>query len=97
LTIKLALPWRRINRKFWWCSDVGSAVRLTEGWFASKSGYQEVLLSPNLGPFGTAREAMGAWEARWPEYKKIRDGKLSEDDSARNQGAGFVIEGYKRS
>ena len=71
LTTKLSLPWRRINRKFWWCSDVGSATKRSEGWFVSKSGYQEVLLEPNLGPFKTAREAMLAWEEQ--RYRRIRD------------------------
>jgi hypothetical protein len=62
--VKTKFFWRKINRKFWWCGDVGSVVRRPGGWFASASGYEEVLLEPNLGPFKTAQEAMLAWEGR---------------------------------
>ena len=54
--------WRKINAKHWWSSGVGATTRTDEGWVASASGYESVILEPNVGPFKTAYEAMHAWE-----------------------------------
>lgn len=54
--------WRRVDPNFWYCSDVGSAVKRPGGWFASKSGYASVVLTPSVGPFKTARMAITVFE-----------------------------------
>ncbi len=59
---KTRFPWRRINSRHWWCSDLGSATKLADGWYASGSSYQDRVLTPNVGPFSTALEAKLAWE-----------------------------------
>lgn len=54
--------WRRVSRTFWWRPDVGSATKRKDGWWASSSGYDHVILTPNVGPFRSAYEAMREWE-----------------------------------
>lgn len=56
------MSWRRVDKDFWWCSDVGSAVKKSDGWHASSSGYRDVLLEPSVGPFRTAKLAITAFE-----------------------------------
>ncbi len=59
--IKSDYGWRKISAKHWLAHDLGSATKTPEGWVASASGYEHVILDPKVGPFKTAQEAMVAW------------------------------------
>ncbi len=59
--IKFDFGWRKISAKHWWAHDLGSATRTPDGWVASASAYDHVILDPKVGPFKTAQEAMVAW------------------------------------
>lgn len=62
--IKSDYGWRKISAKHWWAHDLGSATKTPEGWVASASAYEHVILDPKVGPFKTAQEAMVAWTSR---------------------------------
>lgn len=50
--------WLRLNSKWYFRSGYGSVVKTAAGWVGSASGYQDVILKPNVGPFKKATEAM---------------------------------------
>lgn len=53
--------WRKINSQFYWCPDTGSATKLEDGWYASNSGYQNIVLKPSVGSYKTAKQAIEAF------------------------------------
>lgn len=64
MALRSRLPWRKVEPGFWWCPDVGSATKRPDGWYASGSGYKDVILSPCAGPFRSAELAIEAFETQ---------------------------------
>ena len=77
--------WRMVRPGFWWCPDLGTAIRKKDGWWASRSGYDHVMVEPVVGPCRTRAQAIRRYEktvlARWARQRKQWDKQQRRETS----------------